>query len=132
MEYQRRFPLIGMSSLFVIFRERCAKRLCAKLQFSSSHHPQTDGQTEVTNRSLGNLLRSLVGNHPKQWDLALPQAEFAYNRSNHSSMGRSPFFVVYGLNRITPLDFAPSPKLEYFSAEWDEQEKQIKLLHEQV
>ncbi|KAJ0865931.1 putative nucleotidyltransferase, Ribonuclease H [Helianthus annuus] len=108
------------------------KRLGAKLQFSSSHHPQIDGQTEVTNRSLGNLLRSLVGNNPKQWDLVLPRAEFAYNRSNHSSAGRSPFFIVYGRNPFTPLDLAPFPELEHFSAEGDEQAAQIKLLHEQV
>ncbi|GJY89992.1 RNA-directed DNA polymerase [Tanacetum coccineum] len=108
------------------------KRLGAKLNFSSSHHPQTDGQTEVTNRSLGSLLRCLVGDKPKQWDVALPQAEFAYNRSNHSSTGRSPFFVVYGRNPFTPLDLAPMVDDGSVSAEGDERARQIKELHAQV
>ncbi|GJX04630.1 RNA-directed DNA polymerase [Tanacetum coccineum] len=108
------------------------KHLGANLQFSSSHHPQTDGQKEVTNRSLGNLLRSLVGDNKKQWDLVLPQAEFAYNRSSHSSTGRSPFLVVYGRNPFTPLDLAPLPAVDSYSVEGEAQATQIKALHEQL
>ncbi|GJU79680.1 transposon ty3-I gag-pol polyprotein [Tanacetum coccineum] len=94
--------------------------------------PTVGWQTEVTNRSLGNLLRCLVGDNKKQWDLALPQAEFAYNRSSHSSTGRSPFLVVYGRNPFTPLDLVPLPIADSYSADGEAQADQIKLLHEQV
>ena len=47
------------------------KKLGTNISFSYAYHPQTDGHTEVVNRSLGNILRSLVYEHPKQWDLAL-------------------------------------------------------------
>jgi hypothetical protein len=67
------------------------KNLGTNLAFSSSYHPQTDGQTEVVNRSLGDLLRSLVTKHHSSWDHILPQAEFAYNDSMNRSTGKSPF-----------------------------------------
>ena len=66
------------------------RKLGTALLFSTSYHPQTDGQTEVTNRSLGNFLRSYVGKNVKQWDLVLPQIEFAYNRSMHRTVGKKP------------------------------------------
>lgn len=52
-----------------------------KLKFSRSYNPQTNGQMEVVNRSLGILLHSLVGENMRSWDVILPIAEFAYNSS---------------------------------------------------
>jgi hypothetical protein len=62
-----------------------------KIQFNSAYHPQTDGKTNVVNQILGNLLPSIVGAKPKQWDLALPQPEFAYNILVNISIGKYPF-----------------------------------------
>nr|GEY07105.1 hypothetical protein [Tanacetum cinerariifolium] len=108
----------GSDSIFVVV-DRFSKMVhfipCKKtsdavaLNFSSAYHPQTDGQTEVVNRSLGNLLRSLVGDHPKAWDHKLPQAEFAHNHAVNRSTGFSPFHVVYGLSPRGPLDLLALP-----------------------
>jgi hypothetical protein len=51
---------------------------------------------EVVNRSLGDLLRSLVTEHHSSWDNVFPQVEFAYNDSVNRSTGKSPFEIVYG------------------------------------
>ncbi|GJU18429.1 putative nucleotidyltransferase, ribonuclease H [Tanacetum coccineum] len=85
------------------------KMVNTQLNFSSAYHPQTDGQTEVVNRSLGNLLRCLVGDHVKAWDQKLCQAEFAHNHAVNRSTGFSPFQVVYSAQPRGPLDLMSLP-----------------------
>lgn len=85
------------------------KKLGTNLLYSSAYHPETDGQTEVVNRTLGNLLRSLASKRPKQWDTILSRAEFAYNSIVSRSTGKSPFEVVYGKNPNHYLDLAEIP-----------------------
>ena len=63
------------------------------LKYSSTCHPQTDGQTEAINHSVGNLLRCLVRNHVKGWDSIIPQAEFIYNLINRT-IKKTPFKSV--------------------------------------
>ncbi|GJS32148.1 RNA-directed DNA polymerase [Tanacetum coccineum] len=104
----------------------------SKLQFSSLHHPKTDEKTKVNNQCLGNLLRSLIGDHPKQWDVKLPQAEFAYNWSRNRTTGKTPFEIVYGHNPITPLDLVPAMVTKLLDMDADEQFKKIKDLHQEI
>jgi hypothetical protein len=77
-------------------------------------------------------LRSLVGDSPRQWDLTLPQAEFAYNRSQSRTTGKSPFEVVYGFNPITPIELTPLHVEKQFSGNADEHAEHIKQVHSQV
>ena len=63
------------------------KKLGTKLQFNSTQHPQTDGQNEIVNRSLGAMLRSLVKKNIREWESLLPHAEFVNNRSTSQTAG---------------------------------------------
>jgi hypothetical protein len=80
-----------------------------RLLFSTTCHPQTDGQTEVVNRTLSTLLRVVLKKNLKLWEESLPHVEFTYNRAFHSTTKFSPFEIVYGFKPVAPIDLLPLP-----------------------
>ncbi|RDX80172.1 hypothetical protein CR513_39304, partial [Mucuna pruriens] len=107
-------------------------KLGTKLLFSTVAHPQIDGQTEVMNRTLATLLRTIIQKNLKNWEKCLPPVEFAYNRTIHSTSSYSPFEVVYGFNPWTPLDISTFPTYEHANLEGKQKAKFVKELHAKV
>jgi hypothetical protein len=68
----------------------------SKLRLSTALHPQTDGQSEVVNRTIDMYLRCITGDRPSSWLDWLPWAEYCYNTSFHSALQTTPFKLVYG------------------------------------
>ena len=101
-----------------------------KLQFSSAYHPQTDNQIEVVNRSLGNILRILTSEQPRQWDHVLAQANFAYNDSLYRSAGLSPFQFFYGMHPRGVYELRDLGKFEGRITEGEQFATTITKLHE--
>jgi transposase InsO family protein len=78
------------------FWERLHETLDTQLCFSSTYHPQTDGQTERANQSLEDMLRACALQYGRSWDKSLPYTEFSYNNSYQESLKMVPFEMLYG------------------------------------
>jgi hypothetical protein len=63
---------------------------------STAFHPQSDGQTERTNRTLEDVLRHYVSWEGTDWSEHLDAAEYAINTAWQESIKETPFFLNYG------------------------------------
>lgn len=78
------------------------KAVCYRLQIkqslSTAYHPETDGQTEISNAFLEQYLRMYVDYTQADWEDWLPLAEFAANNAVNESTGMTPFFANHGFH----------------------------------
>ncbi|MCO5557138.1 hypothetical protein L7F22_010695 [Adiantum nelumboides] len=86
-----------------LFWKALFENMGTTLKFSSSFHPQTDGQSEEANSTVLDLLKCYVSDHKATWKHYLPLAEYAYNNTVHTSTGKTPFEIVEGSKKVPPI-----------------------------
>ncbi|MCO5592304.1 hypothetical protein L7F22_046304 [Adiantum nelumboides] len=104
------------------------------LKFSSSFHPQTDGQSEEANSTVLDLLKCYVSEHKGKWEQYLPLVEYAYNNTVHSSTGKAPFEIVEGGKKVPPILHTKDKIFEAdkYVQDMDEMYKKVKVALEKT
>lgn len=84
---------------------------------STAFHPETDGRSERTNKTVIQILRQYVSRQQKDWTDYLTTTEFAITLAKNDSTGMSPFELVLGFQPsvLPPTDSQPSgmPAVEW-------------------
>jgi hypothetical protein len=113
------------------FSEKLHESMDTKLNFSSTYHPQTDGQTERVNQVLEDMLRACALKNNQSWDKCLLYAEFSYNNSYQESIKMAPFEFLYGRKCRTPLFWNEPGENQIFGPDiLREAERQVQMVRE--
>ena len=79
-----------------IFWKELNRLMGSKLLMSTVFHPQMDGATERANRSIAQILHTVVSNNQKDWLGKCPMVEFAINSSINATTGYAQFELNHG------------------------------------
>ena len=99
-----------------------------KNQFSSPGHPQANGQTEVTNRTLLKIIKTKLDDAKGAWPKELPNVLWAYKTTTRTPTGETPFRLTYETEAVILVEVGlTSTRRAAFSEEGNEDELQINL-----
>jgi hypothetical protein len=99
------------------FWEKLHESIDTKLNFSSTYHHQTDGQTEWTNQILEDMLRCCALKYNKSWDKSLPYIEFSYNKNYQARIEMTLYKAWYGQPCRTSLFWSQTGENQVFRPE---------------
>ena len=104
-----------------------------QLAMSTAYHPQSDGQTEVVNKSLEHYLRAFAVDRPHSWVDWLPLAEFWFNTNFHTSTKLTPFEALFGYPPPRLLDYIPgTTKVESVEGHLKTRQRLLTLLKQNL
>ncbi|KAI3695416.1 hypothetical protein L1987_78413 [Smallanthus sonchifolius] len=115
------------------FWKKFNEAMGTRLNISTAYHPQT-GQSERTVQTLEDMLRAYIIDFGGSWDTHLPLAEFSYNNSYHTTIGKPPFEMLYGRKcrtlvcwgEIGQKDFASLEMVKATSEKFDQIKARMK------
>ncbi|GKC44929.1 putative nucleotidyltransferase, ribonuclease H [Tanacetum coccineum] len=84
--------------------EKALQKYGVTHKLSTTYHPQTNRQTEVTNRAIKRILERSVGYNPKNWSEKLDDALWAFRTAYKTPTGCTPFRLVYGKACHLPVE----------------------------
>ncbi|XP_076959259.1 uncharacterized protein LOC143635271 [Bidens hawaiensis] len=76
--------------------EKALSRYAVYHGFSTSYHPQTGGQVEVTNQGIKRILEKTVRQNRKNWSEKLDDALWALRTAHKTLIDTTPFKLIYG------------------------------------
>ena len=99
------------------FKDFCAE-LGIKNYYSSPAHPHSNGQAEVTIRTLKAALKTKLEDLKGKWVEYLPEVLLAYKITQKSATQETPFTLAFGTEVVAPVEVAlKSPRIELAAVE---------------
>ena len=103
------------------FRNFCTE-LGIKNYYSSPAHPQSNGQAEVTIRTLKAALKTKLEDLKGKWVEYLLEVLWAYKTTRKSATQETPFSLAFGTEEIDPVEVGlKSPRIKLADIEHNEE-----------
>ncbi|WP_271039623.1 reverse transcriptase domain-containing protein [Agrobacterium sp. ST15.13.040] len=86
-----------------------------KMHFAPVAHPQSNGQVEVSNRTIKDGLKKRLGEAKGKWPGELQSVLWSYRTTPRRATGETPFSLVFGTEAIIPIEIVqPSIRVQVF------------------
>ncbi|WCJ40055.1 RNase H family protein [Euphorbia peplus] len=99
----------------VKFKEYC-QSFGIKNRFASVYYPQSNGMTEVTNRTMVDGIKKRLGEKKTGWVNDINSMLWAYRTAPKTGTNETPFSLVYGVEAVVPIEVdPPSDRVLYYA-----------------